>query len=106
MALQPVLGQRLECQVMIAHQRVVGVQRRPVYKNNIHLTLKDPRIDNPGVFCYSRTCYRERDPAVHVKNAANEGGQDDDKSGAITRMCKTPVVIKQIAEQTNGEVCR
>ena len=59
-----------------------------------------------GFFVIVAHVYRERDPAVHVKHAANEGGQDDDKSGAITRMCKTPVVIKQIAEQTNGVVCR
>lgn len=88
MALRPVHGLRLECQVMIAHQREVGGPRRPVYRSRLHQTLKDPRIDNPGVFCYSRTCYRERDPAVHVKHAANEGGDRDDKSEAITQMCK------------------
>ncbi len=44
---------------------------------------------------------RQREPAGTINISYNVGGQDDDKSGAITRMCKTPVVIKQTAEQTN-----
>jgi len=41
-----------------------------------------------GFFVIVAHVYRERDPAVHVKHAANEGGDRDDKSGAITQMCK------------------
>ena len=34
-------------------------------------------------------CDRERDPAGHLKHPAiNEGGDGDDKSVAITQMCK------------------
>ena len=39
----------------------------------------------------SKSVYRERDPAPHLKHGAtNVGGLGDDKSVAITQMCKNP----------------
>ena len=44
---------------------------------------------NDAVVEVCNMCYRERDPAPHIKHGAiNEGVVWDDKSVAITQMCK------------------